>query len=338
MLLVTNRSSAASTEIGAYYRAKRHIPKENVVVVDVSHSDNISPDEYKFGIEEPVRKAIKDCPNAIDFIVLTKGIPIRLRDDGGYSVDGHLAAMNLNVTPIENADIAKGDTSGIPKALNPYFNRSDSFSSKQYNMYLVTRLDGYTVEDAKRLVDASLAAKPERGLFFFDGADGKSGGYAQMQELMKRADDVLRTKGYVSRLDETKAFIAPDEPLMGYVSWGSNDKGFSKTTYQKVKFKPGALAETFVSTSARTFSPVTTGQSVITDLIKSGVTGAKGYVSEPYTFALARPDVLFDRYTSGFNLAESFYAASLVVKWKDVVVGDPLCRPYAPKPRRDGVL
>jgi len=28
------------------------------------------------------------------------------------------------------------------------------------------------------------------------------------------------------------------------------------------------------------------------------------------------------------NLAESFYAASLVAKWKDVVIGDPLCRPY----------
>ena len=38
---------------------------------------------------------------------------------------------------------------------------------------------------------------------------------------------------------------------------------------------------------------------------------------------------LFDRYVSGFNLAESFYAASLVTYWKDIVIGDPLCRPYA---------
>jgi hypothetical protein len=29
------------------------------------------------------------------------------------------------------------------------------------------------------------------------------------------------------------------------------------------------------------------------------------------------------------NLAEAFYAASPVIRWKDVVIGDPLCRPYA---------
>jgi hypothetical protein len=54
----------------------------------------------------------------------------------------------------------------------------------------------------------------------------------------------------------------------------------------------------------------------------------KGYVSEPYIFALAHPQVLWDRYTSGYDLAESFYMASAVLGWKDVVIGDPLCRPY----------
>jgi hypothetical protein len=39
--------------------------------------------------------------------------------------------------------------------------------------------------------------------------------------------------------------------------------------------------------------------------------------------------MIFDYYTAGFNLAESFYGASLVIKWKDVVIGDPLCNPYA---------
>jgi hypothetical protein len=33
-----------------------------------------------------------------------------------------------------------------------------------------------------------------------------------------------------------------------------------------------------------------------------------------------------DRYTSGFTLAESFYAASRFVGWEDVVIGDPLGR------------
>ena len=65
------------------------------------------------------------------------------------------------------------------------------------------------------------------------------------------------------------------------------------------------------------------------DLIAQGVTGVKGYVSEPYTFALIDPDVLFDRYVRGAMLAEAFYAASRMVLWKDLVIGDPLCAPYA---------
>ncbi|MBW7927877.1 MAG: hypothetical protein H3C58_07285, partial [Fimbriimonadaceae bacterium] len=70
-------------------------------------------------------------------------------------------------------------------------------------------------------------------------------------------------------------------------------------------------------------------QSLIADIVRGGATGVKGYVSEPFTFALCRPDVLLDRYTRGFNLAESFYCASPVIKWKDIVLGDPLCAPYA---------
>ncbi|HCM73924.1 MAG TPA: hypothetical protein DIS87_07280, partial [Armatimonadetes bacterium] len=62
-------------------------------------------------------------------------------------------------------------------------------------------------------------------------------------------------------------------------------------------------------------------QSLIADLIRGGVTGVKGYVSEPYTFAMADPQVLFDRYTRGYTLAESFYAASPILKWKDLVIG-----------------
>ncbi len=38
-----------------------------------------------------------------------------------------------------------------------------------------------------------------------------------------------------------------------------------------------------------------------------------------------------DRYTSGYTMAESFYAASHFVGWEDVVIGDPLCSPYHEK-------
>ena len=323
VLVVMNKASQDSVLLGNYYRSKRHIPRENILLIDVSRTEEISNGEYKSGIETPVREAIKKAGHQIDFIVLTKGVPIRVQQ-GKYSVDALLAGMDLDIKPIDIKDEAT-----IRASVSPYYQKNEPFSSKKFGFYLVTRLDGYTLADAKKLVDNSLAAKPDKGPFFFDEASNRnSSGYIDMQRTLATAHNRLISKGFDSRLDKTAPFIAPSEPLMGYASWGSNDGKFNLATYKKIKFKPGALCETFVSTSGRTFKRVTGGQSLITDLIAGGVTGVKGYVHEPYTFALAKPDILFDRYTSGRNLAESFYAASMVLKWKDIVIGDPLCNPY----------
>ncbi len=324
VLVVINQPSQDSLLVGTYYRSKRNIPRENVVFIDVSRTEEISNSEYRSAIERPVRAAIAKLRHRIDFIVLTKGVPIRVRD-GKYSVDALLAAMDMAFKPI-----VKAEEKEIRRAISPYFMKDEPFDSKKFGFYLVTRLDGYTLADAKALVDNSLAAKPDKGPFFFDeAANRKTSAYIEMQSTLGKAHRILRQKGFESSLDETSKFVAPADGLMGYASWGSNDSSYDRRTFRKIKFRPGAICETFVSTSGRTFKRVEGGQSLITDLIASGVTGIKGYVSEPFTFALAKPEILFDRYTSGRNLAESFYAASMVLKWKGIVIGDPLCSPYA---------
>jgi uncharacterized protein (TIGR03790 family) len=327
VLVVCNVASSDSKEIAGHYLARRGVPAGNLVRVDTSASDSISPGEFEEGILKKVREAVKKSATRIDFIVLTKGVPFRIGDENGRSVDGQLASMNLAITPIREPKPEE-----IRRSLNPYFNKDEAFSSDKFGLYLVTRLDGPNVASVKRLVDNSLAARPEKGPFFFDQAANRTNeGYKTLNDALKTASDVLSRRGFVTALEQTGAFAAPTEPLAGYVSWGSNDAGFDLGKYRRLRFLPGAIAETFVSTSARTFAPTDSGQSLVTDLVAQGVTGVKGYVSEPYTFALARPEILFDRYTRGYNLAESFYMASLVTGWKDVVVGDPLCNPYRPQ-------
>lgn len=323
VLVVINRNSQDSIDIGSYYAAKRQIPSGNVVIIDSPPEEDIDWKPFEAQVRDPIRAALKKSKNLIDFIVTTKGVPLRIKPEL-YSVDAHLAAMDLDIAPMGQPDIAS-----YRRCLSPYFNKDVRFSHKRFGLYLVTRLDGFTVKDAKRLVDDSLAARPEKGPFFFDAAGNrKDGSYGPMQQLLFDAGQILKIKGFDSKVDQSDDFISPDEPLAGYASWGSNDGRFQMSLYQKLRFKPGAIAETFVSTSARTFKPVVGGQSLIGDLIAGGITGVKGYVSEPYTIALAKPDILFDRYTKGYNLAESFYMASPLVKWKDVIIGDPLCAPY----------
>lgn len=325
VLIVVNSNSSASGTIGRYYAQKRGIPSGQILTISCPTSEGIQSGSYRSEIEGPVRAALGQPGSKYDYVVLTKGVPIRVDDLSGRSVDSLLAAMYL---PEQDPALAQGEVAGSHR--NPYYKATEPFSAAKYKMHLVTRLDGYTTGSAIRLVDLALEAKPAKGPFFFDGAANREdAAYKNMQDLLREANRNLAAKGFTSSYESTAEFKAPSQRLMGYASWGSNDGAFDLSTYRKLKFLPGALAETYVSTSGRTFLPTEGGQSLSADLIQQGVTGVKGYVSEPYTFALAEPPTLFSKYTSGANLAESFYAASKIVRWKDVVIGDPLCAPYA---------
>lgn len=315
VLVVVNKLSPDSVAIADYYVKKRRIPAANLCTVACTIKEDCSVKELEQQIEEPIRKTIAHSPYRIDYIVVTKGIPIRVYE-GGYSTDSLIAVMQLPNVP--------------EHALNPYFEKEERFSHQKFGIYLVTRLDGYTRADCFKLVDDSLAAKPSAGEFLFHlGPGHDSGDYKKVNDGMRRAYFQMVKKRLESTLD-TKQKFAGGTDLMGYFSWGSNDVLYDANVYHSLTFRPGAIAETAVSTSGRTFTNRTApGQSKIADLIAQGVTGCKGYVSEPFAVAIAHADILFDRYTSGYNLAESFYMASLLIHWKDTVIGDPLCAPYA---------
>ena len=327
VLVIINDNSAASKEIGAYYVSKRKIPARNVVHIKCPDGETIPYDQYLSMIENPVKAHLTQmgAKNSIDYLVLTKGVPIR--SGNNQSVDGMLMCMNSGLKPDE---IKKGFPS-------PYYGNRDDFSHNRYGLYLATRLDGYTVAQAKALVDRSLAAKPEKGTFLIDTAVNRnSDGYRWMNVSMRTASENISSKGFKAILDDTVDFIGGHTDLMGYFSWGSNDSKFDVEKYKSNRYKPGAIADTAVSTSGRTFNRTTGGQSLSADLIESGITGVKGYVSEPYLDAIADPEILFDRYISGYNLADSFYMASRKMYWKDIVIGDPLCAPYAKQRSQSG--
>ncbi len=77
---------------------------------------------------------------------------------------------------------------------------------------------------------------------------------------MRHANDVLTDRGIAVELDLTTTFIGGRSNLLGYFSWGSNDQrnsgandSYSTNAYLTLFFAPGALSDTAVSTSARTF-------------------------------------------------------------------------------------
>jgi uncharacterized protein (TIGR03790 family) len=359
VLVVINKNSPISKAVGQDYSAKRGV--KNIVTVGCQDSavdsagETIALGKYRKLIEGPIRRFLETHPK-VQFIVLTKGIPIRIAGapmgscdmnnpevkKGIYrpSLDSYLAA--LDYTDVANAlqiQIAGSGAVGIAYS-NRYWNATEPFSHEKFGGYLVTRLDGYTEADAKALVTRSLEAEKGMARFLAEGkvlldtqpifGDGDKATaplpilgtnipaespYSDFNADMRRAGDVLASRGFPVELDLTTNFIGGRSNLLGYFSWGSNDERswmsndfYSPEKYLSLFFAPGSVSDTAVSTSGRTFLPTHGGQSLLTDLIAHGLTGGKGYVDEPLLQAIASPTIVFDRYTSGYTLAESFYA------------------------------
>ena len=330
-------------------------------------NETISLADYTSKIAAPIGAYLQRHPE-INFIVLTKGVPIRVRggETGSHdenlpasaplnaSVDSYLAAMDYPAMRSPGSNAVKIAIHGSGARgfgwLNHYWKADVPFSHAKFGGYLVTRLDGYTQTDAEALVTRALAAEKGKNpsgdvlldvqpIFKFKSADVASqpldvtsdipdeSNYGSWNADMVKADDLLKARKIPAELDLSEVFVGDRSSLLGYFSWGSNDAKYNEKAYESLTFAPGAIGDTAVSTSARTFLPTSGGQSLITDLIAHGITGVKGYTDEPLLQAIASPSIVMERYTSGFTLAESLYAASRFVGWEDVVIGDPLCRP-----------
>lgn len=358
VLVVQNGNSPTSLRIAAYYMAARSIPAGNLVTIFTADSSNnqsaelITPSDYQNLVEQPIRDYLSShsLVNKIQYIVMTKGIPIQFTYDPvtgqGPAVDSMIAGIDL-VNPLEIQFTDENNNVVGTTYVNRYWRSPKPFTHAEFGGYLVTRLDGYTENDAKALVDRATAVQSTPHYMLLDALDNMSDpllqpkwyllpddtfdpnyqlGYADYDSDMVRCGQVIAGRPQLSVIVETtNTFVSSPNSLTCYVSWGSNDWDYDAATYHSLVFGPASLVETAVSSSGRSMLPTVGGQSMIADLISQGAAGAKGYVSEPFLDAIASPTVLFDFYTSGRNLAESYYAASRFVKWKDLVIGDPLC-------------
>jgi uncharacterized protein (TIGR03790 family) len=342
VLLVVNDNSPISQSIAAYYQQKREIPQRNICRIRCSTSEIASKTECENNIVAPIRSFIASSGlhDRLDYIVLTKGIPLK----ADYSLQYGYASVASILTCVGEPSITGPIVNPYGPTANPaapitYFRHQFSFNGKSY--YAVARLDAYNEADVHRMIDDALIGQPSNGLFLLDGKYYSSvSTSSRANDRLRTANHNLRVAGYTTYYDDTtfdsrvNEFVGGQQNVMGYFSWGSNESlYFTQALYISNYFRPGSIADTYVSTSGRTFTyPPDTGQSLIADLIPQGLSAGNGYVSEPVISLATFPNVLFSRYTQGYNACESFLAGTPELFWKAVFVGDPLMAPYATPP------
>lgn len=350
--VIINDADAASRQIGEHYVRERGIPAPNVIHLKTATDDAISAAAFVATIQQPIAAALgrQRLQDQILYLVLTKGIPLRITGTAGQ--EGTAASVDSELTLLYRRLVGENVfTRG--RIDNPYFlgtrdiRAARPFTHRDHDIYLVSRLDAFTVDEALGLIDRAKAPHTE-GKIVLDQRDAlvnRTG-----EDWLTLASSRLIAAGHGDRvvLETSPKPARGISPVLGYYSWGSTDPQ-NRARHVDLGFAPGAIAATFVSTDARTlheppanWQPTNdttnratwfagSAQSLTGDLIRSGVTGVAGHVAEPYLDSTIRPEILFLAYLSGFNLIESFYLAMPHLSWQTVVIGDPLCAPFPRK-------
>jgi uncharacterized protein (TIGR03790 family) len=361
-LVIYNRTDPQSQALAKYYAGRRGIPADHLIGLDCSSKEEISRDEYLVDIRSPLRNAFtahgwwrvetgEDGQRyvrsaSIRFVAVMRGVPLKIQsstrdtssemyadirpgspmaiiaDQNQACVDSEIAAM-FSLIP---------DAPGfIP---NPYFQQSVPALTlpPSHTPLLVCRLDGPSDAIVRHMIDAAIATE-KTGLWGWAYLDERSihvPGYVVGDEWLTSTGSEMRRQGIPVIADYAPEVLPPGFPMTDaavYYGWYTQDVA-GPFAVPGFKFLPGAVAVHIHSYSARTVRDSNVGWAG--PLLARGAAATMGNVYEPYLELTVHLDILQDRLMNGLTLAEAAYTATPGLSWMNVVLGDPLYRPYQP--------
>ncbi len=360
LLIIYNKNFPESESLARYYARKRQIPDEKLLGLRCDNSEEINRASYESTILNPAREFLikkgwlqladgttspQENPagqpaikNDIWAIVLMRGIPLKIANDesrsdtqvpnpvlktNAASVDSELATL-----PSKNSAI----TGYIP---NPYFSNGldhefDEIDAEK--MILVTRLDGPTEADVKRMIDESFDTEAHRllGTVCIDtqGKIDPKEGYFTGDEWLRLCKGAFQANGFAVEFDDHPELFADNLPwshIAFYAGWYSDHaQGFFFR--EPRRFNPGAIAYHIHSFSAATVR--NPKENWVAPLISAGASAVIGSVYEPYLALMTHPDIFARALLQGYTFAEASYLSQPALSWMMTFVGDPLYRPF----------
>lgn len=359
-LVVFNSRDPDSRNLAEYYAERRFIPREQVIGLDCPLEEEISRQQYREQIESPLRGIFESrkwwevrsgfdggreiTGSKIRYVALIRGMPLKIRTiiqppapdkpapprpNGGDPVLGHdEASVDSEIAALGDF---RSDRFGVVP--NPYFRRFAPIldSSVTAGLLLVCRLDAPSADTVRRMIDDSLSAERD-GLYGWAYIDKRSipeSGYKEGDEWLQSAAAECWNHGVPVILDNMPAVFPAGFPVTdaalyyGWYEWTATGAMASGDLH----FRPGAVAVHIHSFSAASLR--NPGANWVAPLLTRGAAASLGNVYEPYLDLTAHLDILNERLLKGFTLAESAYMGVKVISWMNVVVGDPLYRPFA---------
>jgi uncharacterized protein (TIGR03790 family) len=371
VLLIVNANSDSSKTIANNFIALRKIPVSNVVYIDWKGNLEIgSALNWRDKILKPALKVIEErhLMAQIDYIVYSSDFPWRVElaplfpdhkfqgpFDPFASITGVTYLMpfvngndpnlvrpdvNLYVPgPIEaNADRCK-QLANVPSRgfRSRYFwdasgNRStdpkQGFRYVLSTMLGVTQGRGNTVDEVisylrrSASADAPNSSKPQGTIYFMWNQDIRS---STRDKCFESVAAQINALGVKAKVQQGKV---PDRAIdvTGLMA-GTETFDLKKSN---ITIRPGAICEHLTSAGGI----LTKGdfQTPLSEFLRHGAAGASGTVWEPRAIQAKFPlPSLQLHYARGCSLAEAFYQ-SVSGPYQLLIVGDPLCQPWATPP------
>lgn len=357
VIVVANERDPGSVELAKVYMRIRSIPEGNLIRLDCSTEETISGREFFETIFDPLRERLlaegwiegrrgrgedqysRDhyfvFGHEIDYLVLCKGVPLRMDAPPEWNLTeaptGHLREANASVDS-ELATLAM-TTSAIGGLIpNPLFGIQRPSGLDLEQVVRVFRLDGPSYDAARRLILNAYTAE-EHGLVgqaFID----MGGPHAEGDRWLEEAGKLMEQGGYRVRWHREGPTMTLADGLQLpalYAGWyTTNASGAWADPAMRVP--PGAIAYHIHSFSAQTLRSV--NQFWVGPMVEKGVTATVGTVYEPLLQFVHRPQMLFGGLLAGMSWGEAAFFSLPVISWQNVMIGDPLYRPFGGERRR----
>ncbi|MBI4917380.1 MAG: TIGR03790 family protein [Acidobacteria bacterium] len=349
--VVANANDAQSVALAEAYVAARDVPDRQLCLLDLPSMTDVSLDEFRTRLLEPLRTCLGDggVLERIEAVLLVRGVPLRVAIPVGTETRlvSLAAALMLWDSTMSDGTALLGrepgrtaDCGGTPCYAanwnNPF--RSGVFGTGwtatvglvTWRPVLVTMLHGRSYEDAALLLDSALAAEAAGGargeFLFMDGADPAR---AALDLTYDGAIAALHERGFADAARVPFGADTTGHTLAAFFT-GTASLG---TTIEGNTFLPGALVDNLTSFGAvpENFEPTGESQVSIARWVAMGVAGVHGTTSEPLNNVFPNRWLVVD-YVDGSTLAEAFHRRLPNAYWHNLVLGDPMAAPYAPRP------
>lgn len=355
VVILANSAVPDSLRVARHYAAARGVPMANIVALPMPTEETIAWRDFVPQIWEPLvtrlvregwidaipmnlvdevgRRKYAVSGHRIAALVVCRGVPLRIAHDPALYADVPPYTAHQEYRTNQGAVDAELSLLAMPNypinafVPNPLFQNDRPTGFEYPAVVKVSRLDGPTVEDALALVDRALIAERDGllGRGYIDIGDRDPIG----NRWLESAATQLQQLGFDTTIDrEPATFLVTariDAPAI-YFGWYAHDLN-GPFALPGFRFPPGAIALHIHSYSATTLHSPTEGWSG--PLVARGITATVGNVYEPYLMLTHRPDLLLHALARGANWVDAGYYALQALSWQEVLIGDPLYRPFA---------